>query len=288
MDFVAIDFETANEDYSSICQIGVCGFSNEQVEVTYSTLVDPDDYFSPINVAIHKLDESIVRGAPLFPEIYGALENLLAGRLVVCHTHFDRLALQRVCEKHGLKQIECEWLDSARVVRRAWEQFHSKGYGLRNVAKFLSIEFQHHDALEDARACGEILLAAIEASGIPLMDWPKRVTRPINPRAAGGGSSGNVKLDGNPDGHLFGEVVVFTGSLSLVRREAAKLAADAGCGVSPNVSKKTTLLVVGDQDIRMLDGKDKSSKHRKAEVLAAKGQEIRIVQESDFLELVSL
>ena len=52
------------------------------------------------------------------------------------------------------------------------------------------------------------------------------------------------------------------------------------------MTKKTTLLVVGDQDLSKLSGKDKSSKHIKAEELISEGQSIRILKESDFEELV--
>jgi len=52
------------------------------------------------------------------------------------------------------------------------------------------------------------------------------------------------------------------------------------------VTKNTTLLVVGDQDISKLAGKNKSSKHLKAEQLISKGQLIRIIKESDFKKLV--
>ncbi len=48
------------------------------------------------------------------------------------------------------------------------------------------------------------------------------------------------------------------------------------------VTKHTTLLVVGDQDLRKLNGQEKISKHRKAEQLIAKGQALRILGESDF------
>lgn len=50
--------------------------------------------------------------------------------------------------------------------------------------------------------------------------------------------------------------------------------------------RKTTLLVVGDQDIDRLAGKDKSLKHIKAESLIAQGQKIRILGESDFQALL--
>jgi DNA polymerase-3 subunit epsilon len=96
------------------------------------------------------------------------------------------------------------------------------------------------------------------------------------------------RRDGNPDGELFGEILVFTGMLSISRNEAADAAAAAGCRVDGGVTKHTTMLVVGDQDLRKLAGHEKSSKHLKAEQLIAKGQHIRILGESDFMRIVSL
>ncbi len=84
------------------------------------------------------------------------------------------------------------------------------------------------------------------------------------------------------------EVLVFTGALNLQRRDAAALAARAGCTVKENVTEGTTLLIVGDQDIKRLAGHEKSSKHRKAEGLILKGQQLRILCESDFKVLVEL
>jgi DNA polymerase-3 subunit epsilon len=66
------------------------------------------------------------------------------------------------------------------------------------------------------------------------------------------------------------------------------LAAAVGCEVVQGVTKATTLLVVGDMDIKRLAGHEKSSKHRKAEELVAKGFPIRIIRETDFRELVAL
>lgn len=95
-----------------------------------------------------------------------------------------------------------------------------------------------------------------------------------------------IGRDGSPDGPLYGEVLVFTGALSMPRHEAADAASAAGCQVATSVTKHTTLLVVGDEDIRKLAGYMKSSKHRKAEELIASGQKIRIIGESDFQRIV--
>ena len=221
----------------------------------------------------------MARSAPVFPAIAEQVQRMLNQRIVVTHTVFDKLALTRVVEKYKLAGIECKWLDTARVARRAWQQFRTSGYSLANLSRELNIKFEHHNAQEDARAAGEILLKAITETGIPLEDWLIRAYQPI--------SGARVTRQGDPDGPLFGEAIVFTGALTMPRRQAAEFAAKVGCDVGSNVNRNTTILVVGDQDIRKLTGYDKSSKHRKAEDLIAKGQPIRVLGESDFIRLVN-
>lgn len=280
MDFVAIDVETANPDLASICQIGIVAFENGSVKEGWQSLVNPEDYFDGMNICIHGIDEDSVKGAPTFPQIFDVVKTRLGGLVVASHTLFDRVAVARVVEKYGLEQVTCPWLDTAMVVRRTWPEFSQRGYGLENIATHLGIKFAHHNAQEDARAAGEILARAIKETGLSVNEWLDRVKRPINPS--------HIAMEGNPDGPLHGEVVVFTGALSIRRSEAAQLAATAGCEVDPSVTKVTTLLVVGDQDIRRLAGHEKSSKHRKAEELISKGRTIRILIESDFKRLVGL
>ena len=94
-----------------------------------------------------------------------------------------------------------------------------------------------------------------------------------------------ITKDGNPEGDFFGDSLVFTGAMSLPRRVVTEIASNIGFKVTAGVTKKTTVLVVGDQDISRLAGHNKSSKHRKAEKLIADGQPIRIIKESDFVAL---
>ncbi len=283
MQFVAIDVETANADIGSICQIGLARFVDGQLTEDWSTLVDPEDYFDDVNISIHGIEARMVRGQPKLPEISERLRNMLENTVSVCHTHFDRIALSRAYSKYNLDPISTTWLDSARVVRRTWKDLAWSGYGLANVCSRIGYQFQHHDALEDAKAAGFVLLAALRESQQDIEHWHRRVNQPINPNSS---STGRVERDGNPEGDLYGEVLVFTGALELPRSEAADLAASIGCQVAPGVTKKTSILVVGDQDITKLAGHEKSSKHRKAEQLVEEGYRIRIVRESDFKTLV--
>jgi DNA polymerase-3 subunit epsilon len=286
VDFVAIDVETANPNMASICQVGLVRYVAGSPVDEWMSYVDPQDDFDDINVSIHGIDETRVIGAPTFPQIAERLFHYLRNSLVVCHTHFDRLALAQTSQRHKIAVPHLVWLDSARVARRAWEDCAWKGYGLAKVCRKLGYEFRHHDALEDAKAAAFVLTCAMRDTGLSTNEWLKRIQQPI---ILGSGSSGSdIKRAGNPNGPFIGDVLVFTGSLTISRRDAANLAAAAGFQVASGVSKGTTILVVGDQDTAKLAGHAKSTKHRKAEEFIKAGVAIRIVRESDFKELVQL
>ncbi len=285
MEFVAIDVETANADLASICQVGIAKFENGRHVESWESIVNPRDHFDPMNVRVHGIDEDRVDGAPDFPAILDTIVGYVSGTVVVCHTTFDQSAIRASCARYSLQVPEITWLDSARVVRRTWSDLARRGYGLAPVAKRLGIEFQHHNAAEDARAAGEILVHAICESKISVEEWVVEAKLPITVGQVDRGGR-RAASEVVSDGPLGGEVAVFTGALSIPRREAADLAATAGCEVSSSVSKKTTLLVVGDQDIRLLAGHEKSSKHRKAEALINNGQNIRVLRETDFRTII--
>jgi len=152
------------------------------------------------------------------------------------------------------------------------------------VAAHCGIEFRHHEALEDARAAGAILVRAMAVSGMGLDAWLRRVAQPIT----GGATRGvgpTISQPGDPEGPLAGEVIVFTGVLTMTRADAAAEAAALGCKVTGGVSKKTTILVVGQHDLKRLGGYEKSSKHRRAEDLISQGVPMAILSEDDFCHL---
>lgn len=286
MKFTAVDVETANADMASICQIGLASYAGEVLLEEWKTYIDPDDYFDSANTSIHGIDQAMVEGAPILSGVSEKICGFLDNRLCVCHTHFDRVAIQQAFDKYDLRHPTCEWLDSARVARRTWVQFAQRGYGLGNLCEFLGYEFKHHDALEDAKAAAYIINAAVAETGIAdARGWRTRIRQPISSKPGKGYA---IKYEGNPEGFLYGEVIVFTGALEMPRREAADLAAEVGCKVAQGVTKNTTILVVGDQDVQKFAGHAKSAKHRKAEALISQGHSIRILRETDFKELIKI
>lgn len=289
--FNVIDVETANADRASICQIGIIFVENGEIVDKWQSLVNPNAWFDPYNVFIHGISANDVRNEPSFTDIREKLDRL-NDSILISHSSFDRVALERASANHNLESLPVSWLDSAAIVKRAWpEKFGKKGWGLKNVAKNLGISFNHHDALEDARATTEIVLKACEATDTQISDWLHLVNRPVFPRSKTSARDRSVdaKSLANPDGPLFGETILFTGKLSVLnRKEAEELAAQVGCTPASNPSKKVTMLVVGIQDQSKLNGYEKSTKHRKIEEFIKKGFSIDILSESDFYELVDV
>ncbi len=172
LNFNATCVETANPDHGSICQIGWVRVRNGRITGGRSTLVNPEEYFHPVNTSIHGIDQWEVRDAPTLYRLAERLRRDLAGSPLVSHTRFDRGALDRAMDKYGLPALEVEWLDSARIARRAWpDRYGTRGWNLANLARDLGITFSHHDALEDARAAALVVLQACRHTGQDIDHW---------------------------------------------------------------------------------------------------------------------
>lgn len=277
--FLAIDVETANSHRGSICQIGLCGVRIDGGLATWSSLVNPRQDFDGRNIAVHGITPRMVEDAPRFPEVLAAIAPLLAGLAVVQHSRFDELAMKAAASDWFVALPPVRWVDSVQIARRAWPEFTGDGgHGLANLALRLGLDFEHHDAAEDARATAEVVLRAERHTGLMLDDLLAPLRRSAFPQ--------RITAEGAADGPLAGEVACFTGSLSIPRQIAAARAAAAGITVTASVSRRTTLLIVGDQDLSLLAGHAKSAKHRQAEEMIAQGAAIRIVGEHEFLRML--
>ncbi len=178
MDFFTVDVETSNPDLASICQIGIIEYRRGSETGAWNWLVNPCADFAPSHVAIHGISKEKVSQEPEFAAIAPKVWELLSGKVVASHTHFDRASLAMAADRCGLSALNCHWLNTARVVQKAWPQFAKRGYGLANIAAFLQIEFTHHDALEDARAAGRVLLKALEQTSIGIDGWLRDAAAP--------------------------------------------------------------------------------------------------------------
>lgn len=170
MDFVAIDFETANEQSSSACQLGAVVVSRGQVVDSHCWLIRPRPLrFSSHCIAVHGIHPSQVADQPEFGELWSEIRETLSGAVLVAHNAgFDMNVLRSCLQLYNFPVPDMQFTCTRSIARQAWPN-HS-GFGLRAIADRLGIQFRHHDALEDARACAKILLAAAERWGEPTLE----------------------------------------------------------------------------------------------------------------------
>ena len=303
--FLAIDFETATEQRASACAVGFALFEDGALRDTGATLIDPGidpTAWNPFNRMVHGIDPSDVVGAPSFADVWSELERRFAGAPLVAHNAaFDMSVLRSELARAGAKPVApIRYTCSASVSRAAWPELLS--VSLPVVAEQLDIELDHHEPGSDARASGEILLRAADALGAADIDdalqKAHRVWGQIDPDLtwvsgwlgtplrAKDFSPNNEDVD--PEHPLYGQTVVFTGTLhSMTRREAFAAVSHIGAAPGDGVTKHTNILVVGEQDIaRLAAGESMSGKQRKAADLRVKGQDIQLVGEMDFLRML--
>src|SRR5258708_36700225 len=152
-DFIALDVETANADFASICSVGLVHFRSGTVFKSLTILVNPEDEFDAFNIGLHGIRPEDVVGKPTMAQVFPAIRASLSDVVIVHHSHFDKTALARAAAKYGACSLPCLWLDTLRVARRAWPLLNDGGgYGLARLASEFQISFTHQPAGDVARA----------------------------------------------------------------------------------------------------------------------------------------
>ncbi len=279
MNFVAIDVETADSSTRAICQIGIAKYINGFLIEEWVSLINPEVEFDPICISKHGIYEEDVVDAPTFPEVVEKLSYFMNGPICVSHGSFDRDAISKAFQKYSIPPINITWLDSIVAARRTWPEVSSKGYGLANLCEMIGYQFNHHDALEDAKAAGAVLIALLKDSNQNIDTLMEIVNRPVKSKW----EKTSHSREGNPDGGLFGEVILFSDFSSEDKERYSGLASQCGCNVVDGYSKKVTILVVPRLDV---SEKEKTGKYKKVEEGIAKGLNHQLLDENGFLKLI--
>ena len=158
MNFVAIDFETANYSRASACSIGLVKVKDGQIIDKAVHLIRPPtkDFVFPY---IHGLSWSDVAKAHDFGKIWPTVESMLDGAdfLAAHNASFDKGVLRACCERYGLSVPSIPFQCSMKIARETWNLYPTK---LSDVCRSLKIKLNHHEALSDALACAQIVIAA--------------------------------------------------------------------------------------------------------------------------------
>lgn len=159
MNFIAMDFETANYQKHSACSLALVMVRNSQIVGEYYTLIQPETSFAWKNIQIHGIRPEMVEKSPKFPEVWEIIQQYYnLNSLIVAHNaSFDTGVLAGCLDYYGLEKTNYLSLCTVRTSRKLYPEFAN--HRLNTVCKHLEIPLEnHHDALEDSRACAKILL----------------------------------------------------------------------------------------------------------------------------------
>jgi DNA polymerase-3 subunit epsilon len=165
MNFVSLDFETANPSRVSICAAGLAVFEDGQLTESPYWLVRPPKghgWFDDDFIECHGLTHLDVLDAPEFSAIAPEfLARLTRADIVIAHyAAFDIEHLRETLDHFGLPRPEFDYVCTCQLARRVWPDLPS--HGLKVLTAHIGHQFNHHHAQADADAAGRVLLAMMQ------------------------------------------------------------------------------------------------------------------------------
>lgn len=249
--FTVIDFETANEKRSSICQAAMIVVENGQISQTKTWFIKPQDfYFSPINTFIHKITADDCKDAPEFPDVWQEMAEHVIGKLVVAHNvGFDIYALRDVLKLYNIIVPEFHFACTMKECKERY--FLLSKYTLPNICTHLNIELgNHHDAYFDAIACAQVAIKLGRFDFMRLFphELSNRASDEVKPRWLAdttGIEIFDLSAVVNED-TLKGKPVVVTGVFDRIsRKQAENYVTQIGAKLATSINKATALVVMG-------------------------------------------
>ena len=155
--FAAIDFETANEQRTSVCSVGVVIVRDGEFTDSFYSLIRPEpEYYTYWNTRVHGLTLADTRDAPIFPVVWQEIAPRIEGLPLVAHNKaFDESCLKAVFRTYCMDYPDYEFYCTLQASRRAIKGLPN--YQLHTVAVCCGYQLEHHHhALADAEACAWI------------------------------------------------------------------------------------------------------------------------------------
>ncbi|GIN71289.1 ATP-dependent helicase [Bacillus sp. J14TS2] len=307
MDFIAIDFEIANNKLDSACSLGMAFVQNNKIiDEKYFLIQPPNLFLDPTFTRVHGLTQDDLKDAPRFADVWNQISHYFTDQnyIVAHNAQFDMSVLKNCLLTYSFEIPSFSYICSIPISTRA-----CSGEGIGNSLKARTERFgitldDHHNALSDAKACAELVIQSIQSkrrksihtyvstfSSIPVRNFKdlkaqttfrqrkkKRFHKKITVSDI---TPATENFD--PAHPLYNKNIVFTGELSTFERtEAMQMVVNAGGHIKSGVSGITDYLIVGKQDKDIVGKNGLSSKERKAYELIEKGKKLKILSEDDF------
>lgn len=296
-DYVCLDLETTglSKDRDKIIEIAIVVVKNNRIADTFTTLINPGFKISKRITDITGITNEMLAQAPtLDGNIANKVKNLIGNEIIMGHNvTFDINFLRN--NIHDFRNDHVDTLSLSRICLP-----HLGHHRLCDLSDFFNIETEFHRAMSDVMTTISVfncLSRYAEEKEIVLNKTTTKYRKyyrnnneaQLKPEElkAKLKTECSCDIDNIPENNFFtGLHVCFTGELTLPRNQFQKFIEMIGGICDKSVTKKTNLLVIGGYDSDSGLKGDKSTKHQRALKLKDEGQDIRILSEISFYQLI--
>lgn len=297
-EYVVVDVETTGlspwHDY--IIELSAIKIKDKTIIDTYSTLVKPDEalyedeysneYFvDDFITELTGITDEMLENAPYISDVLEQFLSFVGDSIIVGHNvNFDINFIYDDVDRILDKDFSNDFCDLLRISRKIFPDFEN--HKLSTLAENFKIKIDRSHRAEDdcitTFKCFEFCRNYTEKNKIAIGPYYKGKYLDLKEIHA------NV-TEFDETHPLYKKNVVFTGTLEkMSRKDAAQIVANFGGILQNGVTQKTNFLVLGNNDYCKAIKDGKSSKHKKAESLILKGQDLQIIPEDVFYELIEV
>lgn len=297
--FVVIDIETTGLDpnYDEVIEVAAIKVVDGKVIDEFSSLVKPNDcyefedeetgecleeYVDDFITLLTGITNEMLETAPAPTEVFPKFFDFVGDSILLGHNvNFDINFLYDLNEDLYKNYFSNDFIDLMRLTRKVYPNF--KNHKLATIAKELNVNGKnHHRALADCYItfeCYNLMCNQITEKNIEL----KSLWAHLNDLSKLEATTNKFN-----DEHIFYDKnIVFTGKLDkMERKTAAQLVVDIGGHCLNGVTKKANFLILGNLDYCSNIKGGKSSKIKKAEKYILEEQDLTILSEDVFYDLM--
>ena len=288
--YVLLDTETTGLDpeYDRIIEFAGIKVKDNEIIDKFQTLIKPPYEISSFITDFTGITNEMLKNAPALEKIFPEIEKFIKDEIIIAHNaNFDINFLYESSLRLNGNGISNDFIDTMRLSRRIFpEEKHNRLCDL--IERFSIGTNVEHRALSDViqtNECYKYLKNYIAENNIDIVSLYPKKKRTVKATEL----CSEIQIENiNPDSSIYGKGFVFTGALDkMLRKDAMQIVVNMGGFCFDSVTKKTNYLVLGNGDYCSTTKDGKSSKYKKAEQLMLKGQDIQIISENVFYDMIN-
>ena len=288
VDYTVVDLETTGLDpeWNEIIEIGALKIRNNQIVDSFSQLVKPTEPVDEFITDLTGITNDMLADAPSIEEVLPSFLAFADNDIIVGHNvNFDINFIYDNCVRLTGQGFPNDFVDTMRLSRRLFPQ--EKHHRLSDLEKRYNLHNESaHRALSDVmltNQCLEHLRKHVIENNIDLQALLRSSSKGLSAKDI---SATNDEFDENSP--FYQKTFVFTGALErMTRRDAMQMVVNLGGLCGDGINKNTNYLVLGNNDFCKTIKDGKSAKLKKAEQLKISGQDIEIISENVFYDMLN-